>query len=557
MAFRTYRQSLADSLNSLREKDWYAYFGSTIVDRGMHYYDSNAVGPLTVRPGRVYAKVFGTQAYETELRREGDQLVFGCTCPYGGRCKHEVALLYKLTEEDTLTQLGEFDRAEGERERAYLASLSRPEVEALVIRFAPDSFWAKQRFVKQAGRDAEAAWEAMETELDNLLRTEHHGGPQEFEEDLESLLDNVNALHSTDTTRTLGWYRNLYDGIDRKNDNGELYDYRYDGYFEGEIIWENLLDWYKDTDPATALQIFQFLEAREGAYNHIFIDGWFRPFVQTAIEQPYDNVLHYLTDTDQFEAATGKRQRVITELLLDRLSPARRLALLNSGSLNEPDLQLRRLRLLHELAEFEALRIAAEKLISHLEAHYRDRRSWGLPQWEPVYRFFLEKLGEATGEQKDLAAHIERYVTLFANEISLRNATHWLPKARAKWEAVVAAKSPANYAEYLEKEGRYAEAHAVYAQHERRMSPYHSPAVRDFYYRYAAAIPELAEPVLKDLLGKQLEHADTKMYPQVVGTLQALQTVLPDHEFGLLVESIRDTYHRRYSLLRTMKEAGL
>ena len=556
MAFRPYTRSLAASLNSLREEDWYAYFGTTIVDRGLAYYDGGAVGPLTVRPGRVYATVFGTQPYTTELRREEKSLVFACSCPYGGRCKHEVALLYKLTEAETLAALGEFDEAEGEQERAYLATLSRAEVEELVIRFAPDSFWTQRRFVRRAARDISGAWEEVERDLSNLLGVRHEGGGEEFEEELEPMLAAVSALHDSDVDRTLAWYRQLYDGIDEKKDEGELYNYRSDAYFDGDVIWENLLAWFKATDEDTALRVYQFLDERQRAYSYAFIEGWVRPFVTAATEQPHERVLAYLTDPDYFGGLYGRQQALLGELLLDELPSTDQLVLLEAADPNDPDLQLRYLRLLHEQRGFEALQRAVTTRFDEIRAYHKERRIRSFYRWEPVYRYYVDALFGHTETAELRETAVRQYLDQFPGAKSLTQAVAWLPARAKDWERIVQEKAPASYADYLENAGRYLEAHRVYADNPVKLNPYGMHSVRDFYYRRAAELSEAAEPVLKALLSKQLEYADTKMYPQVVRTLRALAAILPAHEFSHLVDSIRNTYERRRSLLRALREAG-
>lgn len=72
-------------------------FTQTILRRGKIYWKH---GLVTIKEfdGQTYtATVKGTQNYTTTATLDGDEVVnISCTCPYGSRCKHEVALLYEI-----------------------------------------------------------------------------------------------------------------------------------------------------------------------------------------------------------------------------------------------------------------------------------------------------------------------------------------------------------------------------------------------------------------------------------------------------------------------------
>lgn len=71
-----------------------AWAGEAVFQRGRAYHKDGRVHNIAVAPeARLLATVDGTRKYTTLLFQEnGGELASACTCPYGPRCKHAVAL---------------------------------------------------------------------------------------------------------------------------------------------------------------------------------------------------------------------------------------------------------------------------------------------------------------------------------------------------------------------------------------------------------------------------------------------------------------------------------
>jgi superfamily II DNA or RNA helicase len=78
--------------------------------RGGDYFARNAVRILFADPDFVSAKVTGSQIYEVDLEREGNELIFSCDCPYFEEhqevCKHVWATLLELQKNGHFQQWG-------------------------------------------------------------------------------------------------------------------------------------------------------------------------------------------------------------------------------------------------------------------------------------------------------------------------------------------------------------------------------------------------------------------------------------------------------------------
>jgi uncharacterized Zn finger protein len=86
-----------NKINFIKNLSWddlKAWAGSKIVSRGRDYQKSGHVEDLALTPeGALIAWVSGTHRYVTWVDVQKGELVSDCNCPYGGTCKHAVAVV--------------------------------------------------------------------------------------------------------------------------------------------------------------------------------------------------------------------------------------------------------------------------------------------------------------------------------------------------------------------------------------------------------------------------------------------------------------------------------
>ena len=86
-------------------KSWKKHFTGTILDRGLDYYDSNAVRIYDYSPDFIDAQVAGTNIYELRINfKDSDIASMYCNCPYEGNCKHLAATLYYIDNHPELLE---------------------------------------------------------------------------------------------------------------------------------------------------------------------------------------------------------------------------------------------------------------------------------------------------------------------------------------------------------------------------------------------------------------------------------------------------------------------
>lgn len=90
MARNTSKKDLFKQLTWDDLQDW---AGNRILSRGQSYQRSRKVKELAqTEAGGIVAWVHGGQRYATMVDFEDGELISACTCPYGGTCKHAVAV---------------------------------------------------------------------------------------------------------------------------------------------------------------------------------------------------------------------------------------------------------------------------------------------------------------------------------------------------------------------------------------------------------------------------------------------------------------------------------
>ena len=122
------KQPQTDPFTALTWDELQERAGPVIVSRGQRYQRSSQVHDLArTSSGGLVAWVLGSDRYATSVESEDGKLIATCTCPYGGICKHAVAVVLEylaqvkrkstiptVTKQDRRFQLLEHDEDEEE-----------------------------------------------------------------------------------------------------------------------------------------------------------------------------------------------------------------------------------------------------------------------------------------------------------------------------------------------------------------------------------------------------------------------------------------------------------
>jgi len=95
----TSKPSKTDSFKELTWDDLQEWAGNRVLSRGQGYQRSHRVQELAqTESGGLVAWVQGEKRYATQVDFKGGELISTCTCPYGGTCKHAVAVVIEYLE---------------------------------------------------------------------------------------------------------------------------------------------------------------------------------------------------------------------------------------------------------------------------------------------------------------------------------------------------------------------------------------------------------------------------------------------------------------------------
>jgi uncharacterized Zn finger protein len=109
------KKSKADFFKELSWDDLQEWAGNKILSRGQSYQRNHRVQELAqAKSGELIAWVQGEKRYATQVDSKRGELISTCTCPYGGTCKHAVAVVLEyldfLKKNAEVPKIGEQDK---------------------------------------------------------------------------------------------------------------------------------------------------------------------------------------------------------------------------------------------------------------------------------------------------------------------------------------------------------------------------------------------------------------------------------------------------------------
>ncbi|NIA12012.1 MAG: hypothetical protein GWP10_20400 [Nitrospiraceae bacterium] len=215
----------------MNESEIIRAYGETIFGRGLGYFREGRVTNVIKFRGRLIGEVSGTHGYTTEV--ELDDLGCDCSCPYGGNCKHGVAVLLQYSDggyidcDEIMKRVEEMDRDE------------LLEVVEEFVRLNPASLmYLHVHPARGEEGTGEAQIKALEGQIRSMLRriVDYGYADKGFADDLSGLIRFNEAL----LTKEQIFYI-LEFLVNNSEEYGCFYDDYADDYF-GDEIFANLCD---------------------------------------------------------------------------------------------------------------------------------------------------------------------------------------------------------------------------------------------------------------------------------------------------------------------------
>ncbi|MHC1575566.1 MAG: SWIM zinc finger family protein [Candidatus Methanogasteraceae archaeon] len=225
----------------MNESEIIQAYGETIFGRGLGYFREGRVTNVIKFRGRLIGEVSGTHGYTTEV--DLNDLGCDCSCPYGGNCKHGVAVLLQYSDggyvdcDEIMERVEEMDRDE------------LLEVVEEFVRMNPASLMYLHVHPASDEREPnEAQIKALDTQIRSMLRriVDYGYADREFADDLSGLIRFNEAL----LTKEQIFYV-LEFLVNNCEEYGCFYDDYADDYF-GDEIFENLCNAFVRKEPETS-----------------------------------------------------------------------------------------------------------------------------------------------------------------------------------------------------------------------------------------------------------------------------------------------------------------
>ena len=213
----------------MNESEIIRAYGETIFERGLGYFREGRVTNVIKFRGRLIGEVSGTHGYTTEV--DLNDLGCDCSCPYGGNCKHGVAVLLQYSDggyvdcDEIMERVEEMDRDEL---LEVVEEFVRLNPASLMYLHAPPA--------KSEGVPGEAQIKALDAQIRSMLRhiVDYGYADRGFADDLSGLIRFNEAL----LTKEQIFYI-LEFLVNNSEEYGCFYDDYADDYF-GDEIFKNL-----------------------------------------------------------------------------------------------------------------------------------------------------------------------------------------------------------------------------------------------------------------------------------------------------------------------------
>ena len=251
----------------MNESEIIRAYGETIFERGLGYFREGRVTNVIKFRGRLIGEVSGTRGYTTEVAL--DSLGCDCSCPYGGNCKHGVAVLLQYSDggyvdcDEIMERVEEMDRDE------------LLEVVEGFVRLNPASLMHLHVHpVSGEGKPGDAQIKALEEQIQSMLQriVDQGYADREFADDLSGLIRFNEAL----LTKEQIFYI-LEFLVNNSEEYGCFYDDYADDYF-GDEIFKNLCDAFARKEPEAS--DFERLKELRGADNYDMLGPFFSEIVK-------------------------------------------------------------------------------------------------------------------------------------------------------------------------------------------------------------------------------------------------------------------------------------
>ena len=538
LIFDAQEENLYDIFKTLSYDDIKNSLELKIYNRGLEYFKSDCKSDVEFNQDKtkLTATVYGTDDYNITLSFNKGKVQGSCTCPYGGVCKHQAAvLLYainKLAEIDIPTQ-----EKNKESIHSHLQSLSKSELIALVEKYAPKEFFTtiSNQFVDTDS--AQQIIQKVERKIQQILKNENLlYDIGDFSNAIDKEIKKLSGLELSlkEEIESLIFY--MMQEIDNAFDEGYLYDdYSDYCYYPSSDFDKFVVRYAASIEGQAKISFLAKLDSIICEQNYDTFSDW-RKIVESAFDKKD------LPELKKSLIQTHKDiSRELAEEYYDHVS--------DLMSFDEKEIVLTTLvennsKRLIELAELYNINNQLDQAIGILKTWLQGKSShWGD---EPVYSLYLDLLQK--GEHELLGAAREA-ISGCPTDSMLKKIVTMIPSHSTEYEKLLEKNNAGDFLKYLESEKRLPEAFEL-IKRKPTISDYQQ---YDFFKKHKTIFPKDAAIYFSNVIDKNLNGTGDSYYEAIAEAIRHLMKINSKQADKYLLD-IRTNYKRRRNLIALLEK---
>lgn len=522
--------SLKSFFAQLDPEDIYDLADEHIYYRGQDYYERGHVLEATFQGEDVLvANVEGSIEYKLKIWLRDRKVLSQCSCPYSGICKHTVALLFYAVMglENVLTE----ENSSEEALRAYIKTLSRKELEDMILQHAPHQLFEYASNITQSDGNAKVKFGNVVNKINRLFQDDRVlYEPNAFEASLNDLLGKLDGIWHKYPEEGKKLIIDIIDKIDEAMSEGFLYDHHYDIVLDTS---DSCLSFMKFIKQLELNDRFEFIEQILDTLNqtsHCIFEEFFIGFEELFNESEY-NPLKAL-----FLQALEKGELHSTQSYFDLLN----------GTLSDEETDI----VLEKTAfQSHALMLAfadrcqqkrePQKGIKAIQAYMESRKTYDHDKAEFCLKLLPLKV--QAGESLDSTAMYA--IAARPSKEMMRDLMTYTPHLRKELEDIFLENGRSQYLDYLEAEERLEEALQIVKDGE-----LWEDRVFSFYRKHKHKFLDHAHDYFMKRIDENLQYTGDHYYLKIAETLKEFKKIAPQDADSALTE-IRISYKRRTNLM--------
>ncbi|MCL1822159.1 MAG: SWIM zinc finger family protein [Prolixibacteraceae bacterium] len=539
--FNTSKKNLHVFFSSLAADDIHDCCSLSVFHRGENYLESDAVYQATYNKEktRLKAIVGGNEDYTVTVTLADGSVSGSCTCPYGDVCKHLIAtMLYVIDNDSDVETEDNIEEDTVNLFQQYLQTLSKEELEALVEKFAPDRFRTevKNKFVNVGS--AQNTFRKVEQKINKLLENEYlmHNF-YEFNQALDSELTKLTGLEKPLQKELENLLFQTMQKINNAEEDGKLYEYDNDYGYEPSTFFNDFFTGFVASLDKIQKTIFLVkLDKALNEQSYSTFDG-LRNTAKTAF---CDDDLPFLKHVllAEYKDFSQKLTEIYYDLVHHLLSYDEKTTVLDM-------LSERNEKRIIELAALHDTNGKTPKAIETL-SKWLSENCGSYSRYEDVHSLYLDLLKKDNRELAGIAADIIANCpthTMLAKIVSATGGKH------ARYELLLEQKSAGEMLLYLQKNNRLPEALELI----KRKPDISDSLVNEFFKTHKMLFPDDATAYFSRIIDKNLPNTGDRYYEVITEAIRQIMKVdlIRANEH---LNDIRANYKRRSNLMKMLNK---